>query len=236
MLSVKSVNQFYGQTHTLWDINLELPRGGCTCLMGRNGVGKTTLVNCIMGHLPVRSGSVIWQSAEGPPENLLQQPVETRASMGISYVPQGRQIFSQLSVEENLHVALLASRNRHRHIPSLVYDLFPVLRDKGMRRAGELTESQQQQLAIARALVLEPELLILDEPSEGIHPEMVADMGNIILCLNRDLGLTVLLVEHRLCFIRRVADRFFLLDKGRNVAQGTLDQLDDQLIHDYLTV
>lgn len=234
MLSVKAVNQYYGQTHTLWDINLELPRGECACLLGRAGVGKTTLVNCIMGHLPVKSGTVIWQRGDEPPQNLLQQPVETRAALGISYVPQGRPIFSQLSVEENLHVALMAARHGRRAIPDVVFDLFPALHDMGSRRAGELTGPQQQQLAMARALVPEPELLILDEPTEGGQPELMAEMGNIIHRLNRDLGLTVLLVEHRLPFIRRVADRFFLLDRGRNVAEGTLDQLDDQLISHYL--
>ncbi|PLR32081.1 ABC transporter ATP-binding protein [Chimaeribacter californicus] len=234
MLSVKAVNQFYGPTHTLWDVNLELPRGKCTCLLGRAGVGKTTLVNCIMGHLPVKSGTVIWQTGDRPPQNLLQQPVESRAALGISYVPQGRQIFSQLSVEENLHVAMMAAQHQHRQIPTLVFDLFPALHDMGSRRAGELSAFQQQQLAIARALVPEPELLILDEPTDGSAPEMVAEMGNIIHRLNRDLGVTVLLVEHQLPFIRRVADRFCLLDRGRNVAEGTLDQLDDRLISDYL--
>lgn len=236
MLSVKSVNQYYGQKHILWDINLELYRGQCTCLIGRNGVGKTTLVNCIMGHLPVKSGAISWQSRDEEPQSLLNLPVESRAQMGIGYVPQGRQIFSQMSVDENLQIAMMASRNKTRRVPEEVYDLFPALKEMGTRKAGELDESQQQQLAISRALVQEPELLILDEPTEHTTASMAANMGNIIHRLNRDLGLTLLLVGHKLPFIRSVADRFCLVDGGRDVAQGTLAQLDDQLIKNYLTV
>ncbi|QLK61903.1 ATP-binding cassette domain-containing protein [Enterobacteriaceae bacterium Kacie_13] len=235
MLSVKSVNQYYGQKHILWDISLELYRGQCTGLIGRNGVGKTTLINCIMGHLPVKSGAIFWQSANEEPQSLLNLPVESRAQMGIGYVPQGRQIFSQMSVDENLQIAMMSSRNRTRRVPEQVYDLFPVLKEMGSRKAGELDESQQQQLAISRALVQQPELLILDEPTEHTSPAMAANMGNIIHRLNRDLGLTLLLVGHKLPFIRSVADRFCLVDGGRNVAQGTLAQLDDTLIKNYLT-
>ena len=235
MLSVKSVNQYYGQKHILWDINLELYRGQCTGLIGRNGVGKTTLINCIMGHLPVKSGAIFWQSANEEPQSLLNLPVESRAQMGIGYVPQGRQIFSQMSVDENLQIAMMSSRNKTRRVPEQVYDLFPVLKEMGSRKAGELDESQQQQLAISRALVQQPELLILDEPTEHTSAAMAANMGNIIHRLNRDLGLTLLLVGHKLPFIRSVADRFCLVDGGRNVAQGPLAQLDDTLVKNYLT-
>lgn len=168
MLSLRSVNQFYGQNHTLWDINLELPRGQCTVLLGRNGVGKTTLVNCIMGHVPVVSGSMTWQPADQPPQNLLLQPMERRAALGISHVPQGRQLFSQLSVEENLQVAQMAGRGAPRRIPPLIYSLFPHLRQMRARRAGDLCVGAQRQLAIGRALAQEPALLILDEPTAGV--------------------------------------------------------------------
>lgn len=233
MLSLTAVNQYYGQNHILWDINLELPRGQCTCLIGRNGVGKTTLINCIMGHLPIKSGTMTWQPNHEPPQNLLQQPVEGRTALGIGYVPQGQQIFSQLSVEENMLIAVLAGRHKSHHIPGWVFDLFPQLYDKRSQRGGELTRHQQQQLAIARALVAEPELLILDEPGSDTLPPLSEDMGNILHQLSRSLGLTVLLVEHRLPLIRHIADRFCLMAGGRNVAQGTVDQLDEGMIIDY---
>ncbi|AJJ63028.1 ABC transporter ATP-binding protein [Yersinia aldovae] len=234
MLTLTAVNQYYGQNHILWDISLELPRGQCTCLVGRNGVGKTTLINCIMGHLPVKSGTMTWQPNHQPPQNLLQHPVEGRTALGIGYVPQGQQIFSQLSVEENLLVAVLAGRHKSRHIPGWVFDLFPLLHDKLSQRGGDLTRYQQQQLAIARALVAEPELLILDEPGGDTLPPLSEDIGQILHQLSRNLGLTVLLVEHRLAFIQHVADRFCLMAGGRNVAQGTLDQLDEDLIIEHL--
>jgi urea transport system ATP-binding protein len=236
MLSIKSVNQYYGQQHTLWDVDLELSRGQCTALIGRAGVGKTTLINCIMGHLPVKSGQIFWQSGNHPPLNLLTQPTENRALMGIGYVPQGRQIFSQLSVNENLQVAMLAGRYKNRPIPDKIYDLFPQLKQLGAYKAGELSDTQQQQLAISRALVQDPELLILDEPAEDNNPQMTSSMSSLLRRLNRELGLTILLVGHKLPFIRNVADRFWLMHHGRNVAQGALDQLDEQLINTYLTV
>ncbi|CND97536.1 ABC transporter ATP-binding protein [Yersinia nurmii] len=236
MLRLQSVNQFYGHTHILWDINLELPPGQCTCLIGRNGVGKTTLINCIMGHIPVESGTMVWQPGDEPAENLLQQPVERRTALGIGYVPQGQPIFSQLSVEDNLLVALLAGRHKDRVIPHWIYDFFPFLHQQRRQRGGELTRNQQQLLALARALVPEPELLILDEPGCCGQPALNAEIGSVIRQLCQDIGLTVLLVEHRLANIQQVADRFYLIDEGRNVAQGKLALLDDDLITEYLTV
>ncbi|ABS49004.1 MULTISPECIES: branched-chain amino acid ABC transporter ATP-binding protein [Yersinia pseudotuberculosis complex] len=234
MLSLTAVNQYYGNNHILWDINLELPRGQCTCLIGRNGVGKTTLINCIMGHLPIKSGTMIWQPHHEPPQNLQLQPVERRNALGIGYVPQGQQIFSQLSVEDNLLVAVLAGRHKSHPIPGWVFELFPLLHDKRSQRGGELTRNQQQQLAIARALVAEPELLILDEPGSGTSPALSEDISTILHQLSRNLGMTLLLVEHRLPFIQHIADRFCLMAGGRNVAQGTLDQLNEGLISEHL--
>ena len=236
MLSLRAVNQFYGQNHILWDVDLDLPPGTCTGIIGRPGMGKTTLVNCIMGNLPINSGSMTWQENGAPPKNLLLQPMETRARMGIGYVPQGRHIFSQLTIEENLLIALLAGQNdRHCAIPAMVYDLFPHLYALRHQRSGELPVEQQQQLALARALVLQPKLLILDEPTEGMSPWLEEEMGNLIYRLNHDFGLTILLLEQRLSVIRRVAHYFLLLHRGRNVAQGKVAQLDDSMVNMWLT-
>ena len=231
MLKIDAINQFYGQSHTLWDLSLELDKGECLCLMGRNGVGKTTLLNTLMGQLPLKSGQVWFDG-----QNITPLAVERRAELGIGYVPQGRQIFPLLTVEENLRIGLPARRDNQRQIPEFIYELFPVLKAMKQRRGGDLSGGQQQQLAIGRALVLDPKLLILDEPTEGIQPNVVAEIGDIIRRLNREIGLTVLLVEQKLPFARKVGDRFCLLDRGRNVATGTMSELDESLIRTYLTV
>jgi urea transport system ATP-binding protein len=231
MLEVKSLNQFYGQSHTLWDLDLDVPTGQCTVLMGRNGVGKTTLLQCIMGLLPVRDGSMEFAGID-----LRKAPAEKRANLGIGYVPQGRQIFPLLTVEENLQIGLPARRDKQRKVPEFIFELFPVLKQMLNRRGGDLSGGQQQQLAIGRALVVDPRLLILDEPTEGIQPNIVHEIGDIVRRLNREIGLTVLLVEQKLPFARRVADRFCILDRGRAVANGTMDELHEGLVTEYLTV
>lgn len=231
MLKIDAFNQFYGQSHTLWDLSLELQQGECLCLMGRNGVGKTTLLNALMGQLPLKSGQVWFDG-----QNITPLGVERRAELGIGYVPQGRQIFPLLTVEENLRIGLPARRDNQRQIPAFIYELFPVLKEMKQRRGGDLSGGQQQQLAIGRALVLDPKLLILDEPTEGIQPNVVAEIGDIIRRLNREIGLTVLLVEQKLPFARKVGDTFCLLDRGRNVATGAMSELDESLIRTYLTV
>jgi urea transport system ATP-binding protein len=231
MLKIRGLNQYYGESHTLWDLDLDIPAKQCTCVMGRNGVGKTTLMQCIMGLLPLRSGSLLYQDRD-----LGRLPAEARAGLGIGYVPQGRQIFPLLTVEENLQVGLSARRDGKRRIPELIFELFPVLRDMLGRRGGDLSGGQQQQLAIGRALAIDPKLLILDEPTEGIQPNIVHEIGDIIRRLNREIGLTVVLVEQKLPFARRVADRFVLLDRGRLMASGAMGELDDELVREYLTV
>jgi urea transport system ATP-binding protein len=234
MLEIKGLNQFYGGSHTLWDIDLSVPQAARLCLMGRNGMGKTTLLKCLMGLLPASSGEIVYQEQE-----LRRLPAEARAGLGIGYVPQGREIFSQLTVEENLRIGLLARRlsgARRRQLLDYVHGLFPVLKTMAHRRGGDLSGGQQQQLAIGRALTLEPKLLILDEPCEGIQPNIVHEIGDLILRLNRELGLTVLLVEQKLPFARRVASDFVILDKGRPVARGAIGQLSDELVRQHLTV
>ena len=214
VLTVKALNQFYGGSHTLWDVDLAVPAGSRMCLMGRNGMGKTTLLKCIMGLQPVE----LRRRSTFDGTDLLKCPPKQRARLGIGYVPQGREIFSHLTVEENLRVGLGVRKNGPKPIPSRIFDLFPVLKQMLNRRGGDLSGGQQQQLAIGRALVLEPKLLILDEPTEGIQPNIVHEIGDIVLRLNKEEGLTVLLVEQKLPFARRVASEFCILDKGRRVA------------------
>jgi len=230
-LAVTRLNQSYGGSRTLWDVDLAVPQGSRTCLMGRNGMGKTTLLKCIMGLLPATADEIAFAGV-----NLLGRPVESRAPLGIGYVPQGRDIFSHLTVDENLRVGIGVRKNGVRSVPPHVYDLFPVLKQMRHRRGGDLSGGQQQQLAIARALVLEPSLLILDEPTEGIQPNLVHQIGDILLALNRETRLTVLLVEQQLAFARRVASDFRILEKGRCVAGGRIDELTDDLVSRYLRV
>jgi len=231
MLSIRQLNQFYGESHTLWDIDLDLDEGKCNCLMGRNGVGKTTLLNCIMGLQAVRSGHLLFRG-----DDITRVNAEKRASLGIGYVPQGRQIFPLLTVQENLRIGLGARADKAKHIPEFIFELFPVLKDMLGRRGGDLSGGQQQQLAIGRALVVDPSLLILDEPTEGIQPNIVAEIGDIIKKLTTEVGLTVLLVEQKLPIVRRIADNFTLLDRGRKVASGQIEELSEELIKNYLTV
>ena len=231
MLAVKGVNQFYGGSHILWNVDLSVPQGSLVCLLGRNGMGKTTLLKCIMGLLKVRSGSISFEGVD-----LLKRPVEERARIGIGYVPQGHEIFSQLTVEENLSIGLHVHKNGARAIPQHIFDLFPVLKKMLKRRGGDLSGGQQQQLAIGRALVLQPKLLILDEPSEGIQPSIIHEIGDVILRLNKEEGLTVLLVEQKLPFARRVASEFSILSNGRPVAMGRISELTDEIVRAHLSV
>jgi urea transport system ATP-binding protein len=231
LLAVKALNQSYGGSHTLWDVDLDVPEGSRTCLMGRNGMGKTTLLKCIMGLLSATSGTLDFAGRD-----LLGLPAEARARLGIGYVPQGRDIFPQLTVEENLRVGLGVRKNGARSIPPKIFELFPVLKQMMRRLGGDLSGGQQQQLAIGRALVLEPTLLILDEPTEGIQPNIVHEIGDIILKLNREIGVTMLLVEQKLPFARRVASEFRILEKGRCVAGGPINRLTDDVVGLHLSV
>ncbi len=230
MISIQNLDQFYGSSQILWNLNLEIPTGSCTCIMGRNGVGKTTLLKCLMGLLPVRSGKIL---LAGRP--LQDRPAHERARAGIAYVPQGRDIFPQLTVEENLRCGLPCRKDRSGEIPGEIFELFPVLRDMLDRRGGDLSGGQQQQLAIGRALVIDPQMLILDEPNEGIQPNIVKQIGDVISYLN-DNGLTVVLVEQKLGFARRVGREFRLMKKGRIVAADAMENLNDGLIREHLAV
>ncbi|WP_417224083.1 urea ABC transporter ATP-binding subunit UrtE [Amphritea sp.] len=231
MISIKNVNQFYGGTQILWDLNLEIKAGSCTCIMGRNGVGKTTLLKCLMGLLPVSSGEILLQG-----EPLQSKKAEYRAPAGIGYVPQGRDIFPLLTVEENLKVGLPVRKDGAKEIPDKIFELFPVLQEMLQRRGGDLSGGQQQQLAIGRALVIDPKVLILDEPNEGIQPNIVKQIGDVILKLNQEEGLTVILIEQKLGFARRVGEEFRLMERGRVVASDRMDNLSEALIRQYLAV
>ncbi len=233
MLTVQDLHQYYGGSHTLRGTTLDASDGSCTALMGRNGVGKTTLLKAVMGLLPVRSGSVRFGERE-----LVGADPTDRARVGIGYVPQGREIFPDLTVEENLRVGTLAltARGHKREIPELVFRLFPVLESMLRRRGGNLSGGQQQQLAIARALTLEPRCILLDEPTEGIQPNIVHELGEVIRRLYAEENISVLLVEQKLPFARRVASRFFLMERGSVVASGAMDALSDDLVRKHLAV
>lgn len=231
MLQINNINQYYGQSHILWDLSLHLKEGTCGCLIGRNGVGKTTLLKSITGILPLRNGAIEFNG-----KDINKLSTESRARAGIGFVPQGREIFPLLTVEENLKISLGARSDKVKSIPTQIYELFPVLKEMKHRRGGDLSGGQQQQLAIGRALVLDPKLLILDEPTEGIQPNVVRDIGDVIRKLNRELGLTVLLVEQKLPFARRVADDFFIMEKGSVQASGPIAELNDGLVQKYLSV
>lgn len=214
MLQVNALNQFYGGSHILRDISFEVPHGKLTTLLGRNGVGKSTLLKCLMGVVPTRSGSISWDG-----KALERKAPYERVSAGLAYVPQGREIFPRLTVEENLLIGA-ASRARPSGVPDRIYQLFPVLRTMRQRRGGDLSGGQQQQLAIGRALMSEPQLLILDEPTEGIQPSIIQDIGRALRLLVDEFGMTVLLVEQYYEFARHLADHYVVMSRGEVVAKG----------------
>ena len=230
MLTVEGINQYYGGSHILRNVGFEAKLGEVTVVLGRNGVGKTTLLKSLMGVVPVKTGSIALDGTRITTDT----PYE-RVRKGVGYVPQGREIFARLTVEENLRMGL-ATRPMGSEIPPRIFEMFPVLKQMMRRRGGDLSGGQQQQLAIGRALVLQPSLLILDEPTEGIQPNIVHEIGDIILRLNREAGVTVLLVEQKLPFARRIASEFRILEKGRCVAQGAIDALTDDVVRSHLSV
>ena len=214
MLTLDNVNQFYGGSHTLRNLSFEIPDAACTTLLGRNGVGKTTLLKCLVGLLPIKSGSIMWNGAD-----ISKLSPDARARQGIAYVPQGREIFPRLTVEENLQMGL-ATQPRGSMIPSRIFDMFPVLKDMMHRRGGDLSGGQQQQLAIGRALAMNPKLLILDEPTEGIQPSIIKDIERAIRSLADSGEMAILLVEQYYDFAESLAGHYVVMARGEVIKSG----------------
>lgn len=232
MLQVDQLNQYYGSSHTLRGISLSVKKGECLALLGRNGVGKTTLLKCMMGVLPVASGSVMLEG-----KNITRLTPHERARLGIAYVPQGREIFARLTVEENLLMGMATKSGKKASIiKGEVYELFPVLKEMLQRRGGDLSGGQQQQLAIARALLAEPKLFIFDEPTEGIQPSIIKDIARVISLLRERGDMGIVLCEQYFDFARALADKFVVLSRGEVVASGTQDAMDGDDIRKHLAV
>jgi urea transport system ATP-binding protein len=232
MLDVQQVDQFYGSSHTLRGISLTVKRGECLALLGRNGVGKTTLLKCLMGVQSIASGSIRFEDAD-----ISKLAPHARAKMGMAYVPQGREIFARLTVEENILMGMATkSSNEARNVQEDIFDLFPVLRSMLARRGGDLSGGQQQQLAIARALVAQPKLIIFDEPTEGIQPSIIKDIGRVINLLRNRGDIAILLCEQYFDFARELADRFVVLSRGEVVATGDRSEMDSDEVKRHLSV
>ncbi|MFT3987801.1 urea ABC transporter ATP-binding subunit UrtE [Aestuariivirga sp.] len=231
MLKVDAIDLYYGASRALSDVSLVAEAGKVTCILGRNGVGKTSLIRAIAGLTPVRKGTLTFDG-----KDITKLPSAERARSGIALVPQGREIFTQLTVEENLKTGFACLPREHRSIPLEIYELFPVLKDMLHRRGGDLSGGQQQQLAIGRALVTRPRVLLLDEPTEGIQPSIIKDIERIIALL-RDRGtMAIVLVEQYFEFAKRLADNFIILNRGKTVLEGERVALEGQEVKAFLTV
>ena len=231
MLEISNLDLFYGASHCLRGVGLNAAKGQVTCILGRNGVGKTSLLRSVVGLETPRNGKILWEG-----EDLMGMPTYERTRRGIASVPQGRDIFPLLTVQENLETGYAALPRRQRSIPSEIFDLFPVLRAMLRRRGGDLSGGQQQQLAIARALVTRPRLLVLDEPTEGIQPSIIKDIERIIRMLADRGDMAILLVEQYYEFARELGHRLVVMDRGVIVMDGLTDALEETQVRRYLTV
>jgi urea transport system ATP-binding protein len=231
MLSVESVDLYYGASHALRQVSLAAKKGEVTCILGRNGVGKTSLLRAIVGLNPIRSGHISWDRRD-----LTALPSHERARAGLALVPQGREIFPRLSVLENLATGFAILPRSLRHVPDEVFTLFPVLKDMLGRRGGDLSGGQQQQLAIARALVMRPHLLILDEPTEGIQPSIIKEIGRVIEQLAARGDMAILLVEQYFEFARDLAAAYYVMQRGEVVLSGRQSDMDESAVRAFLTV
>ncbi len=232
MIEVNQINQYYGSSHTLRDVSFSVPKGAVTTVLGRNGVGKTTLLKCLMGVVSSKSGSVMLDGRD-----ITSETPFNRAKLGIGYVPQGREIFSRLTVEENLLMGLATKkRGRLSDIPSEIFEMFPVLKDMLHRRGGDLSGGQQQQLAIGRALAMSPKVLILDEPTEGIQPSIIKDIGTVIKALAERGDMAILLVEQYYDFAKELADHYVVLQRGEVILSGIGETMDQDGVQRHLAV
>lgn len=231
MLSVENINLHYGAAQALKSVSFAAEIGQVTCLMGRNGVGKTSSLRAVVGQHPISSGSIVWDG-----EDISKLSAHARAKRGIAIVPQGREIFPLLTVKENLETGYACVPRKDRHIPETIFELFPVLKSMLSRRGGDLSGGQQQQLAIARALITRPKLLVLDEPTEGIQPSIIKDIGRAIEWLREQGDMAIVLVEQYFEFARDLADEFAVLDRGEIVMQGSRSELNEEEVRKHLTV
>ncbi|MBD2019040.1 urea ABC transporter ATP-binding subunit UrtE [Leptolyngbya sp. FACHB-36] len=230
LLELSDVTVSYGLTPVLFNVNIAINKGEIACLLGRNGVGKTTLLRSVIGLNKVVSGNIVFDADE-----IAKVPTYKRARYGISYIPQGREIIPYLSVLDNLKLGLTANRQKSSRIDE-VFEFFPMLKQHLKRQGGLLSGGQQQQLAIARGLLSNPQIMLLDEPTEGIQPSIVQEIEATLRRINEEKGITVLVVEQKIDFARRLAQKFFMMEKGAIVAQGRTSELNDALVHKYLAV
>jgi urea transport system ATP-binding protein len=231
MLQVKAIDLFYGASQILRNVALTAQQGAVTCILGRNGVGKTSLMRAIVGHQPIRSGSILWEN-----QDISRLSPQARARQGIAYVPQGREIFPLLTVEENLRTGFAPLPRSLRHISDEIFELFPVLKDMLGRRGGDLSGGQQQQLAIARALVTRPRLLVLDEPTEGIQPSIIKDIERVIKLLSERGDMAILLVEQYFEFAKSLANEYIIMEKGEVVLAGKPNEIVEDEVRRYLAI
>ena len=231
LLKLTDVSAGYGQTPVLVNINMIVEKGDVTCLLGRNGMGKTTLLRSVIGLTKVLKGDIVFDA-----DDITHTPTYKRARYGIAFIPQGREIIPYLSVLDNLKLGLAASRNKSKKIPDEIFEFFPMLKQHLKRQGGLLSGGQQQQLAIARGLMCNPQIMLLDEPTEGIQPSIVQEIEDTLKRINREKGITVLIVEQKIDFARQLAQKFFIMEKGAIVAKGNTSELTDSLVQQYLVV
>ena len=232
MLEVNTINQYYGGSHILRDVSLTAPVGECSVILGRNGVGKTTLLKCLMGVLPIKSGQILLDG-----KDISKLSPENRVRAGMAYVPQGRDIFSTLTVEENILIGMAKFKgSKAKKVPNHLYEIFPVLDEMSQRRGGDLSGGQQQQLAIARALASEPRVLILDEPTEGIQPSIIKDIGRVIRRLADQGDMAIILVEQFYDFAEELADNYTVMARGQVIAQGMGSDMPEKGIRELVAI